>query len=74
MDKLDSDRFTNDNYTPYGNIVTKISQGDFSNILGYTYETSYFTKKGYGGVMFTNKFNKEVWTECPLRLIQLLAL
>ena len=66
---LDKSEFTNENYSPYGHVEAKIRNNDLGGIVGYSYETEYFTELGMGGVMFINNFGNKVWNAVRTKYI-----
>ena len=70
---MDGNQFTNENYTPYGNLISRLLHGHTEDIIGYTLNPEYYLGPDKAGVMFINKFGRKVWSEIDtdklLRLI-----
>ena len=71
--ELNPNEFTNENYSPYGNVSGQIANNHLERVIGYSYDTVYYTHFGYGGVMFINQFGKRVWNEVKSSLIDKLV-
>ena len=63
-------QFANDTYTVYGGIEKKITKGDYSNIISYTYDPVFCPFGNRGGVKFINSVGQTVWSDVSIPAIK----
>lgn len=63
-------KFANDTYTVYGGIEKRITKGDYSNVISYTYDPVFCPFGERGGVKFKNNVGQVVWSDVSIPAIK----